>query len=87
MFDSLVYIPAILAYTFVTLLVVILGFIVIYVSHKIYATIYDNLPVAQLSSSSSTITNKLKKSMVQPSAIVSGLAVGGQMMGRKSKTG
>ncbi|XP_037820853.1 uncharacterized protein LOC119609899 isoform X1 [Lucilia sericata] len=53
MFNTLVYIPTILAYTFITLLVVILGFIVIYVSHKIYTTVYDNLPVAQLASKSS----------------------------------
>ncbi|XP_046808325.1 uncharacterized protein LOC111683170 [Lucilia cuprina] len=53
MFNTLVYIPTILAYTFITLLVVILGFIVIYVAHKIYTTVYDNLPVAQLVSKSS----------------------------------
>uniref|UniRef100_A0A1I8P5J4 Uncharacterized protein n=1 Tax=Stomoxys calcitrans TaxID=35570 RepID=A0A1I8P5J4_STOCA len=81
MFDTISYIPTILAYIFISLLVTILGFIVIYVSHKIYVTIYDNLPVAQLSPSSSTkITQKIK-TMSQPSALVCG------PMGRKSKTG
>ncbi|XP_059217000.1 uncharacterized protein LOC106088603 [Stomoxys calcitrans] len=80
MFDTISYIPTILAYIFISLLVTILGFIVIYVSHKIYVTIYDNLPVAPLSPSSSTkITQKIK-TMSQPSALVCG------PMGRKSKT-
>lgn len=82
MFDTLVYIPAILAYTFISLLVVILGFIVIYVTHKIYTSIYDNLPVAQLSSKSA-LSNKIK-TLAQPSAV---LSLGGKSDGRKSKTG
>uniref|UniRef100_A0A1I8NHC6 Uncharacterized protein n=1 Tax=Musca domestica TaxID=7370 RepID=A0A1I8NHC6_MUSDO len=78
----LVYIPTILAYTFISLLVVILGFIVIYVSHKIYVTIYDNLPVAQLSSASSSaskISQGIKK-MAKSSSLVTG------PIARKSKT-
>ncbi|XP_039966229.1 uncharacterized protein LOC120778479 [Bactrocera tryoni] len=46
MLDTIVYIPTILAYVFILLLVVILCFIVVYVSHRIYVCIYDNLPVA-----------------------------------------
>ncbi|XP_075160753.1 uncharacterized protein LOC142233639 [Haematobia irritans] len=81
MFDTITSIPTILAYIFISLLVTILGFIVIYVSHKIYVTIYDNLPVAQISSSSPIkITEKIK-TISQPSALVCG-----PMQGRKSKT-
>ena len=83
MFNTLVYIPTILAYTFISLLVVILGFIVIYVTHKIYTTLYDNLPVAQLSSRSS-LTQKFK-TMAQPSSIITLKTEG--LGSRKSKTG
>ncbi|XP_067643263.1 uncharacterized protein [Eurosta solidaginis] len=47
MLDTIVIIPTILAYVFITLLIVILSFIVIYISHRIYACISDNLPMAQ----------------------------------------
>ncbi|XP_053955530.1 uncharacterized protein LOC128861417 [Anastrepha ludens] len=46
MLDTIVYIPTILAYVFISLLVIILCFIVVYISHRIYVCIYDNLPVA-----------------------------------------
>ncbi|XP_014095553.3 uncharacterized protein [Bactrocera oleae] len=46
MLDTIVYIPTILAYVFILLLVIILCFIMVYVSHRIYVCIYDNLPVA-----------------------------------------
>ncbi|XP_017492334.1 PREDICTED: uncharacterized protein LOC108380474 [Rhagoletis zephyria] len=46
MLDTIVYIPTILAYAFISLLVIILCFIVVYISHRIYVCLYDNLPVA-----------------------------------------
>uniref|UniRef100_A0A1A9ZI08 Uncharacterized protein n=1 Tax=Glossina pallidipes TaxID=7398 RepID=A0A1A9ZI08_GLOPL len=79
MFDTIVYIPTILAYAFISLLVLILGFIVMYVSHKVYAYIYDSLPVAQFSESSILSANKLNRI----SAVITKSEC---QIGRKSKT-
>ncbi|XP_065361854.1 uncharacterized protein LOC135955431 [Calliphora vicina] len=84
MFNSLLYIPNILAYTFITLLVVILGFIVIYVVHKIYTTIYDNLPVAQLASKSS-LSNE-SETLTNCNTLPNQGTKADGLMGRKSKT-
>uniref|UniRef100_A0A1A9ZTV1 Uncharacterized protein n=1 Tax=Glossina pallidipes TaxID=7398 RepID=A0A1A9ZTV1_GLOPL len=79
MFDTVVCIPTILAYAFISLLVLILGFIVVYVSHKIYGYIYGSLPVAQFSVSSILSANKLNRI----SAVITKSEC---QIGRKSKT-
>lgn len=43
MLDTLAYLPTILAYVFISLLISILTFIVVYISHKLYYIIYDNV--------------------------------------------
>uniref|UniRef100_A0A1A9X2Y2 Uncharacterized protein n=1 Tax=Glossina brevipalpis TaxID=37001 RepID=A0A1A9X2Y2_9MUSC len=79
MFDTIVYIPTILAYAFISLLVMILGVIVMYVSHKIYAYIYDTLPVGQLTASSLLSVDKFNR--------IGAVIVKSECeMGRKSKT-
>lgn len=52
MYETIAYIPTAMAYVFVVLLVLILGFIVIYISHKLYTYIYDYMPVPQISAAS-----------------------------------
>uniref|UniRef100_A0A1A9UVW1 Uncharacterized protein n=1 Tax=Glossina austeni TaxID=7395 RepID=A0A1A9UVW1_GLOAU len=79
MFDTIVYIPTILAYAFISLLVLILGFIVMYVSHKTYAYIYDSLPVAQFGASSILSATKLNR-------INAVITKSECQIGRKSKT-
>ncbi|XP_055846120.1 uncharacterized protein LOC129912048 isoform X2 [Episyrphus balteatus] len=58
MLDTLIYIPTVLAYTFISLLVVILCFIVVYVSHKVYLNIYDILPVTPTNATKSIYKSK-----------------------------
>lgn len=43
MLDTLAYLPTILAYVFICLLISILTFIVVYICHKLYYIIYDNV--------------------------------------------
>lgn len=43
MLDTLAYLPTILAYVFISLLISILTFIVVYICHKLYYIIYDNV--------------------------------------------
>ncbi|KAL5290605.1 hypothetical protein ACFFRR_010146 [Megaselia abdita] len=43
MLNTLVYLPTILAYVFISLLISILTFIVVYICHKLYYIIYDNV--------------------------------------------
>ncbi|KAH8379274.1 hypothetical protein KR009_003969 [Drosophila setifemur] len=46
--DAIFFIPTLFTYLLILLLIFILCFIVIYISHKIYISIYDNLPLADL---------------------------------------
>ncbi|XP_055914570.1 uncharacterized protein LOC129947859 isoform X1 [Eupeodes corollae] len=64
MLDTLIYIPTVLAYTFISLLISILCFIVVYVSHKVYLSIYDILPVTPANSN-----QDLYKSKSPPAAL------------------
>lgn len=86
MLDTIVYIPTILAYVFILLLVVILCFIVVYVSHRIYVCIYDNLPVAH--AAISTIMSMEYKDNL-PSRSNSGIVLSSNeaLHERKAKTG
>ncbi|XP_055914571.1 uncharacterized protein LOC129947859 isoform X2 [Eupeodes corollae] len=58
MLDTLIYIPTVLAYTFISLLISILCFIVVYVSHKVYLSIYDILPVTPANSNQDLYKSK-----------------------------
>ncbi|XP_034656519.1 uncharacterized protein LOC117893858 isoform X2 [Drosophila subobscura] len=44
--DAIFLIPTLFTYGLILLLICILCFIVVYISHKIYISIYDNLPLA-----------------------------------------
>ncbi|XP_017080681.1 uncharacterized protein LOC108114290 [Drosophila eugracilis] len=46
--DVIFFIPTLFTYLLIGLLIVILCFVVIYISHKIYVSVYDNLPLAAL---------------------------------------
>lgn len=52
MYETIAYIPTVMAYIFVFLLIIILGFIIIYISHKIYTYVYDYMPLPQMSATS-----------------------------------
>lgn len=65
MYETIAYIPTVMAYAFVVLLIVILGFIIIYISHKIYTYVYDYMPLPQISST--TLQRKLKSRKVRSS--------------------
>ncbi|XP_030386176.1 uncharacterized protein LOC115632996 [Scaptodrosophila lebanonensis] len=43
--DAIFFIPTLFTYCLILLLIIILCFIVVYISHKIYISIYDNLPL------------------------------------------
>ncbi|KAH8295668.1 hypothetical protein KR018_002574 [Drosophila ironensis] len=43
--DAIFFLPTLFTYLLILLLILILCFIVIYISHKIYISIYDNLPL------------------------------------------
>ncbi|KAH8322234.1 hypothetical protein KR059_008883 [Drosophila kikkawai] len=49
--DAIFFIPTLFTYLLILLLACILCFIVVYISHKIYISIYDNLPLAGLPNS------------------------------------
>ncbi|XP_022222294.2 uncharacterized protein LOC111073995 isoform X2 [Drosophila obscura] len=53
--DAIFLIPTLFTYGLILLLICILCFIVVYISHKIYISIYDNLPLASHHSSMDTI--------------------------------
>ncbi|XP_016955487.2 uncharacterized protein LOC108028287 [Drosophila biarmipes] len=46
--DAIFFIPTLFTYLLIGLLIVILCFVVVYISHKIYVSVYDNLPLAAL---------------------------------------
>lgn len=46
--DAIFFIPTLFTYLLILLLACILCFIVVYISHKIYISIYDSLPLAGL---------------------------------------
>ncbi|XP_016984322.1 uncharacterized protein LOC108048286 [Drosophila rhopaloa] len=46
--DVIFFIPTLFTYLLIGLLIVILCFVVVYISHKIYVSVYDNLPLADL---------------------------------------
>ncbi|KAI8040821.1 uncharacterized protein LOC128258081 [Drosophila gunungcola] len=46
--DVIFFIPTLFTYLLIGLLIVILCFVVVYISHKIYVSVYDNLPLAAL---------------------------------------
>ncbi|XP_017041436.1 uncharacterized protein LOC108088236 [Drosophila ficusphila] len=50
--DAIFFIPTLFTYLLIGLLIVILCFVVIYISHKIYVSVYDNLPLASYPGSS-----------------------------------
>lgn len=69
MFDTLVYIPLVLAYVFVSLLISILFFIVIFISHKIYLIICDNIDFDIQDDTENT--KNYKKKLINPGMKIS----------------
>jgi len=56
--DAIIWLPTLFTYIVFLLILLILFFIVAYVSHKIYISIYDNLPLPAAPVSRPTIAAK-----------------------------
>lgn len=56
--DAIIWLPTLFTYIVFLLILIILFFIVAYVSHKIYISIYDNLPLPAAPVSRSTIATR-----------------------------
>ncbi|KAM8710828.1 hypothetical protein ACLKA7_017455 [Drosophila subpalustris] len=56
--DAIIWLPTLFTYIVFLLILIILFFIVAYVSHKIYISIYDNLPLPAAPVSRSTLVPK-----------------------------
>ncbi|KAH8286090.1 hypothetical protein KR054_002522 [Drosophila jambulina] len=50
--DAIFFIPTLFTYLLILLLACILSFIVVYISHKVYISVYENLPLAGLPNNS-----------------------------------
>ncbi|KAH8302768.1 hypothetical protein KR044_010642, partial [Drosophila immigrans] len=61
--DVIIWLPTLFTYIVFVLILIILFFIVAYVSHKIYISIYDNLPLPAAPPSRSTITSHSRSTL------------------------
>ncbi|ALC43546.1 CG3288 [Drosophila busckii] len=66
--DAIIWLPTLFTYLFFLFILIILFFIVAYVSHKIYISIYDNLPLPAAPNSRSLLSMRSEQLRDQPSA-------------------